>query len=361
MSKIPDALQQLPLPPIPAVFERAIGYLHSARYLLFYWEPAGDEPMWSDGQVTTCGEHHAYLLFVQHPRIEPSLHGYDFGGSDAPAQHGLVLDRETRAMYAGPIVDAENFVQLQQGRALTTEQSVTDEEARARQILTGENWQALIHHLYTARRVEPADIAERLRIADANCTLLRQALDALPVPEIPDSVRDTQRQYTLYRFTCGLCDQPIGTLPQKKATIVGLIRRHLEVIHRVAQRVIESVERTAWQAEKNGQACWVYGNQVLVVLEPPRLWIQDEAAGYGPLDTAIVHAMVEICRTQYAQLFDGMALLLWCGVERLAIVQWAQQLVGAESEVLQMINCVLTYLVQVRQREQYVKRKEVEP
>jgi hypothetical protein len=113
MHSVPAPLMRLLLPAIPDVFERALGYSGDARYLLVYWEPAGDELMWDDGQRATCGEWQSYLLFIHHPRIAPALHTYTFGGSDAPARDGLVLDRQERVLYAGPIREARRLVQDQ--------------------------------------------------------------------------------------------------------------------------------------------------------------------------------------------------------------------------------------------------------
>ena len=89
--------------PVPPMLEDAIGYDGPARWVAFYWQSAGDECCWDDGRASLTGANWgAYLAYTQHRAVWPHLALYDFGSSDEPARHWLVLDRETRQLYAAP-------------------------------------------------------------------------------------------------------------------------------------------------------------------------------------------------------------------------------------------------------------------
>lgn len=88
--------------PIPPMLEEALGYEGEGRCVAFWWEPAGGELCYSDGQRTLCGaEWYAWLLYTRHPRVEPYLMPYSFGSSDEEAQHALLIDRWERNAYVG--------------------------------------------------------------------------------------------------------------------------------------------------------------------------------------------------------------------------------------------------------------------
>lgn len=103
-STTPPSLDLTPLDaPVPPMLEAAIGYDRLARWVGFYWQPAGDECCWDDGQHSLCGAHWpAYLAYTQHRAVWPHLALYDFGSSDEPARHTLLLDRTERRLYAAP-------------------------------------------------------------------------------------------------------------------------------------------------------------------------------------------------------------------------------------------------------------------
>jgi hypothetical protein len=95
------------------MLETAIGYRGQARYVAFYWMPAGDEAMVDDGQVSYDGNWSAYLTYVRHPRVHLTLGPYNFGSSDYPAQHWLILDRTARLIYALDEADARRMLREQ--------------------------------------------------------------------------------------------------------------------------------------------------------------------------------------------------------------------------------------------------------
>jgi hypothetical protein len=97
--------------PVPSMLEQALGYEGQHRYVAFWWEPAGDELAWDDGQSGVVGANwHAWLTYVQHPHITPYLEPYELGSSDEPAQHWLLLDRQERVLYVGTVNDAASFL-----------------------------------------------------------------------------------------------------------------------------------------------------------------------------------------------------------------------------------------------------------
>lgn len=101
--------------PVPPTLEAAIGYDGAARWVGFYWQPAGDEVCWDDGRASLTGANWgAYLAYTQHRAVWPHLALYDFGSSDEPARHWLVLDREARQLYAAPWDVAAAALRLQE-------------------------------------------------------------------------------------------------------------------------------------------------------------------------------------------------------------------------------------------------------
>jgi hypothetical protein len=83
------------------MLEAALGYTGTARYVAFYWVPAGDELVWDAGWRSADGEWQGWLTFTRHPRVAPALAPYHFGDSDTPPTHWLLLDREARTCWAG--------------------------------------------------------------------------------------------------------------------------------------------------------------------------------------------------------------------------------------------------------------------
>jgi hypothetical protein len=97
--------------PVPPMLEQALGYEGQHRYVAFWWEPAGDELAWDDGQSGVVGANwHAWLIYEQHPRVAPHLESYQLGNSDEPARHWLLLDRQERMLYVGTTPDVTRFL-----------------------------------------------------------------------------------------------------------------------------------------------------------------------------------------------------------------------------------------------------------
>jgi hypothetical protein len=85
--------------------------LFLARFVAFWWEQAGDELAWDDGRESTVGANwYAWLIFVQHPSVEPYLAPYLLGNSDEEARHALLLDRQDRVLHVGGRVEVTRFL-----------------------------------------------------------------------------------------------------------------------------------------------------------------------------------------------------------------------------------------------------------
>lgn len=128
--------------PVPPQLETALGYDGDARFVAFYWSPAGDEVMYDDGQVSSDGNWWVWLTFENHPAVAPCLwlpcphcHGVgttnqlenepcnscdgagvlplNLGNSDEEADYWLILDRQERKTYVAPVATARRFLQEQ--------------------------------------------------------------------------------------------------------------------------------------------------------------------------------------------------------------------------------------------------------
>lgn len=100
--------------PVPPMLEQTLGYTRDARFVAFYWEPAGDELAWADGQQSFVGaEWHAWLIFKDHPAVAQQLRTYNFGASNAQATHWLLIDRTARLISVGSIAEVRAALEQQ--------------------------------------------------------------------------------------------------------------------------------------------------------------------------------------------------------------------------------------------------------
>ena len=112
----------LPVPGmLPRNWERAFGYRGCSRWLAVWWEPAGDEAAFDDGQLRTDGEWQFYLDLVE-SRLESApatlladdpRGRWALGSSDEPATHCLMLDLQERRIFVAPLADARLFLRRQ--------------------------------------------------------------------------------------------------------------------------------------------------------------------------------------------------------------------------------------------------------
>ena len=110
--KAPRGLTALHVP-VPPLLARAIGYTGRARYVAFKWTPYGAEAEYFDGLRSATGDWQAFLAYIQHPAVRPSLADYDLGNSDTAAKHVLILDQAILEMYIAPVRVALKFLMRQ--------------------------------------------------------------------------------------------------------------------------------------------------------------------------------------------------------------------------------------------------------
>jgi hypothetical protein len=102
---------------LPPGFLAAFGYPGGRRLVALFWEPAGDEACYDDGQSSACGlcDNWLYLDFTRQPPVRDWLdrQGINLGNSDEPATHWLIADAETGDLFAAPEREARAIVRSQ--------------------------------------------------------------------------------------------------------------------------------------------------------------------------------------------------------------------------------------------------------
>src|SRR4051794_24457049 len=89
---------------LPPDFLVSFGYHGARTFVGLYWEPAGDEACYDDGQSYACGlcDNWLFLDFVRQPDVRAWMdeHSVHLGSSDEPARHWLVVNRCTGEVFA---------------------------------------------------------------------------------------------------------------------------------------------------------------------------------------------------------------------------------------------------------------------
>jgi len=141
------------------MLEEALGYTGRARWVTFHWEPGGDELRYHDGTVSADGSWQAWLTFVHHRRIAPALAPSHFANSEAAA-YWLLLDRETRTLWAGTNTDVSYFLQQSASPLMTAEVLTMIRETMRERVHTPHDLQIMVvdamrweHQLVTALTV----------------------------------------------------------------------------------------------------------------------------------------------------------------------------------------------------------------
>ena len=141
MTEISKVLTPLKAP-VPPQLEAALGYQGDARFVAFYWSPAGDEVMYDDGWTSGDGDWWSWLAYVDHPAVAPylwlpcprcrergttntlyndpcitcdgaGLLPLNLGSSDYNASEWLILDRQERKVLVAPVATARRFLEKQ--------------------------------------------------------------------------------------------------------------------------------------------------------------------------------------------------------------------------------------------------------
>ncbi len=129
---LPQALE-LPIK-LPRNWERAFGYRGQARWLAAWWEPAGDEAEFDDGQLRADGEWQFYLDLVE-GRLEVALTRlmadnpggrWALGSSDEPATHCLLCDLDGRRIFVAPLAEARVFLRRQHAPEACTQSEMSE-------------------------------------------------------------------------------------------------------------------------------------------------------------------------------------------------------------------------------------------
>ena len=98
-------------------FEASVAARRPRRLVALFWEPAGDELGWTDGQSSGAGQlnHWPFLDLVHRPQVHGWLveHRVDLGNSEEPATHALIVDRPTSRAWVAPMATARAIVRRQ--------------------------------------------------------------------------------------------------------------------------------------------------------------------------------------------------------------------------------------------------------
>jgi len=99
----------IPAPP-PDIFETLIGYPGEQRFIGFCY--TGDTLSIEDGQLNHTGNRQAWAIWYRSIGVQ-ILKRYCFGYEGRTPEHMLILDRASRALYAGPVRVAQSALRRQ--------------------------------------------------------------------------------------------------------------------------------------------------------------------------------------------------------------------------------------------------------
>lgn len=91
------------------VLDRRLGYCGDDRFVLFYYEPRGEEVMWMDSRRHGFGLG-GWRIFLEDIAPLAARYGVDVGVSGPRRTHALVLDRLGGLAYFVPRDSAEEFI-----------------------------------------------------------------------------------------------------------------------------------------------------------------------------------------------------------------------------------------------------------
>lgn len=116
--------------PVPPMLVEALGYGGDARFCAFYWAEGCDELRFNDGLLEADGSWYAWRVYAEHSSVAPALEEFDFGSSDSPAAHWLLVDRQELAAYAGTAAEVARAVRGQHPPHTRGTPGLTDEQLR---------------------------------------------------------------------------------------------------------------------------------------------------------------------------------------------------------------------------------------
>jgi hypothetical protein len=145
----PDALL---VGQLPTRWELAFGYRpdHPLRWLAAYWEPAGDEAVMDDGQLSGTANWPLFLDLVDRRLAAPIAAAlaavprgrWALGSSETQATHCLLCDLHERQVFVAPLPDARRFLHEQIISSLPHLEMPGDASATEQLARFAEAWQA---------------------------------------------------------------------------------------------------------------------------------------------------------------------------------------------------------------------------
>lgn len=94
---------------LPPYLDRSLGYVGDDRFVIFYYEPRGEEVVWEDGHTYGFGAG-GWRAFEDLVAPLGKLHGADLGNAAAAGRDVLVLDRQRGLTYFAERGCARRFV-----------------------------------------------------------------------------------------------------------------------------------------------------------------------------------------------------------------------------------------------------------
>ncbi len=89
--------------------DRKLGYSGEDRFVLFHYEPRGQEVMWRDGRSYGFG-HGGWQAFFDEVEPVAREHGISVGDDTQPADHVLIVDRVEGEAYFADRTRAQRLV-----------------------------------------------------------------------------------------------------------------------------------------------------------------------------------------------------------------------------------------------------------
>lgn len=119
---IPIAIRKLKrirmhLPPA-RLFDELLGCSGNRRFFALCWSRAIRAPILNDGVFEVLGAPDPYRVWRYHPVVNAALAGYNIGDAVETADHWLLVDRQSRAIYVGDATDVMAVLDYQKRGAL---------------------------------------------------------------------------------------------------------------------------------------------------------------------------------------------------------------------------------------------------
>lgn len=111
---LPPDFVEVPVP-LPMHLARSLGYCGGARFVMFYYEPSGEEILWRDGRSYGFGTG-GWLCFIDQIAPLAEACGLNLGGPTVRAVHALIFDRLLRQAYFADRDSAIRFLTQQGAR-----------------------------------------------------------------------------------------------------------------------------------------------------------------------------------------------------------------------------------------------------